>query len=68
MCKRDYAAFAYLENVIPEKDFDENPAEATEKKTLQKQDPIQEQIRKDESYARSMRFNYDASGKASYVL
>ena len=53
--------FVDLETVIPEKDFE---AKATGKKTFHKQDPIQEQIRKDESVARSISYSVNRpSGK-----
>ncbi|KAJ7388256.1 hypothetical protein OS493_038923 [Desmophyllum pertusum] len=65
VCKRDFAGFVALETVIPEKDFDENPKETTGNETSEKQDPIQEQIKKDESFARSMSYDYGTSSGES---
>ncbi|KAJ7381872.1 hypothetical protein OS493_038558, partial [Desmophyllum pertusum] len=61
VCKSDFGAFVALETVIPEKDFDENPTETTGKKTSEEQDPVQEQIQKEESLARSMSYDYGTS-------
>jgi len=62
VCRRDYAVFVDIETVIPEKDFDENPAEAATMKSSQKKDSILEQIHKDEILARSMSYDH---GKTS---
>ncbi|KAL9975244.1 hypothetical protein ACROYT_G012380 [Oculina patagonica] len=56
VCKKDFAEFVALETVVPEQDFDENPTETTRKQTLDKQNLIQEQIRKNESCASSMSY------------
>ncbi|KAL9964100.1 hypothetical protein ACROYT_G027682 [Oculina patagonica] len=55
------AELVALETVILEKDFDENPTEATETKTPDKHDSIQEQIQNDENYARLMSYDYRTS-------
>lgn len=67
VCKRDFAGFFDIGNVIREEDFDERfPKETshTAKKTLDKQDAIREQIQKDESLAKSMSYDYRPSGKS----
>ena len=50
VCKRDYAAFVPLKNVIPEKDYDGNPGKAAKQEAWGKK----EQIHEDEMYTRSM--------------
>ena len=50
ICKRDYAAFVPLKNVIPEKDFDGNPGKAAKQEAQGKQ----EQIHEDAMHTRSM--------------
>jgi len=58
VCRRDYAAFVDIETVIPEKDFDENPAGAATTISSQKKDSILEQIPKGEILARSMSYDH----------
>ncbi len=55
-----------METVIPEEEFDENPTEATRSKRLDKHELNQEQIRKDDSSARSMSY-YRTSGKSTFT-
>ena len=50
VCKRDYAAFVPLKNVIPEKDLDGNAGKAAKQDAQGKQ----EQIHEDEIHTRSM--------------
>ena len=66
VCKRDFADFVDIGNVIREEDFDENPKETshTAKKSLDKQDAMKEQIQKDESLAKSMSYGNRPSGKS----
>jgi len=62
--------FVDIENVTPEDDFDENHKETscTGKKLLDKQDATKEQIRRDESLAKSMSCDYRPSGKSRQLL
>ena len=66
VCKRDYACFVDIENVIREEDFDANPKETslTAKKTPDKQDAIREQIQEDELLVKSMNYGNRMSGKS----
>ena len=50
VCKRDYAAFVPLKNVIPEKDFYGNPGKAAKQEAQGKR----EQIHEDEMHTRSL--------------
>ena len=50
VCKRDYAAFVPLKNVIPEKDVDGNPGKAAKQEAQGKR----EQIHEDEMHTRSL--------------
>ena len=62
--------FVDNENVTPEDDFDENHKETscTGKKPPDKQDDTKEQIRRDESLAKSMSCDYRPSGKSRQLL
>lgn len=66
VCSTGFARFVDLESVIPEGHFDENPKETTGKKTLDKEDAIQEQIRRDEALARSMSYDYRTPCKSTH--
>jgi len=62
--------FVDIENVTQEDDFDENHKETscTGKKLPVKQDATKEQIRRDESLAKSMSYDYRSSGKSRQLL
>ena len=62
--------FVDIKNLIREEDFDGNHKETTHtgKKTPDKQDATQEQIRKDEPLAGSMSYDYEPSGKSRPLL
>ena len=59
ICKRDYAAFVPLKDVIPEKDFHGNPGKAAKEEAQGKR----KQIHEDEMYSRSMSCVYVPSGR-----
>ena len=69
ICKRNFAHFDDIGNVIREEDFDENLKETTSTgmKTQNKQDAIREQIQKDESLAKSMSYDYRPSSKSFFM-
>ena len=62
--KRNGRHFAAAESAILEEDFDENPTGTKEKKTLNKEDSIQEQISQDETQARLMSDDYREPSKS----
>jgi len=70
VCKRDFAVFVDIKNLIREEDFDGNHKKSTckGKKTPEKQGATQDQIRKGDSLARSMSYYYRSSGKSRYLL
>jgi len=65
LCKRGFAYFVDIGNVIREKDFDATSKETSlaAKKTPDKPDAIREQIQKDELLAKSMSHDNRPSGK-----
>jgi len=70
VCRKDFAKFVDIKSLIREEDFDGNHKESTckGKKTPEKQDATQEQIRKGDSLAGSMSYYYRSSGKSRRLL
>ncbi|XP_068685836.1 uncharacterized protein [Montipora foliosa] len=70
VCKRGYATYVDIETVIPERDFDNDPGEATTRVQSQKQDKErtgsikQEKRQNDEMFPRSLSYDLnETSGK-----
>ena len=66
VCKRNFAVFVPIEAVIPEEDFDANPAKALTLRTSEKCNDIQEQILRDEALAKSLSYDASSSGNLPY--
>lgn len=66
-CRRNFARFVYVENLLREEDFDENK-DTTGTKLLDKHDSMQEQIRKGELLARPIICGYRSSGKSIQLV
>ena len=65
-CRKDFALFVPIEAVMPEEDFDENPVNAKSTRTSERVENVEEQIRKDERFAKSLSYGAGSSGNMSH--
>ena len=62
VCRRNFAHFTSIHGVIPEKDFDDENCDQSKPRGISEdKNKTQEQIRKDEEFAKSLGYNSPSS-------
>ena len=68
LCRKDFALFVPTEAVIPEEGFDESHVNTRSRRTSERDENVEEQIRKGEPQAKSISYDGCFAGKVPFKI